>query len=69
MCKSFGIFFCLHFATFAFLCGEVVVGATAILSADALDDIDRCNFCHSVNVFKLLNDNDDLIVKRLLLFC
>ena len=48
MCKSFGIFFYLHFATFAFLCGEVVVGATAILSADALDDIDRCNFCHSV---------------------
>ena len=50
MCKSFGIFFCLHFATFAFLCGEVVVGATAILSADALDDIDRFNFCHSVKM-------------------
>ena len=31
--------------------GEIVVGTAAILSADALDDIDGCDFCHNVSVF------------------
>ena len=41
-----------HYSPISPPSSEIVVGVASVLSADALDDIDWGDFCHSVNGIK-----------------